>query len=260
MIGNDSRSQLPEEQNTMDQECTSPGTISSDDLAAFAEGLADEQTIEHLRHCPACAREAQELVLLQAALAGRLYRHSCPPAEQLIAYREGELVGNEHLIVSRHLQLCPHCARELAALAHEERQTLAERLGAALQLIKARPAAPQLLPAMRGGRSEDDLSPEGYEYEAGEVNILVTLQPAAAQPGWYDLMGLVYVGEQVPEGIGGAKVELYRDQELVAITAVSPRGQFTIPDVRPASYKLVLLWEHRDIHIEGVQVGPHGAG
>jgi hypothetical protein len=58
----------------------------------------------------------------------------------------------------------------------------------------------------------------------------------------------------VPETVGGAKVELYRDEGLIAITAVSPRGRIAFGALEPASYDLVLVWENREIRLNGVKV------
>ncbi len=259
MVSRVAAGEVPEDAEVMDDACDRPGHIRAEDLMAFVDGTADEVTREHIRHCHACAREAQEMATLEAILSAGLYRYSCPSFEQLYAYQQGELVDSDYLIVSRHVRQCPHCAQELAALAREERRSLGERLHATLQVISARPMGLQIQPAGARGQGAED-SPRPEIYGAGEVELLVTLRPAVFQPGEYDLAGLVHTGGQVPQAVGTAKVELYRGQDLVAITSVSPRGQFTILAVEPGCYELVLLWEHREIHLEGVQVGPQRSG
>jgi hypothetical protein len=58
----------------------------------------------------------------------------------------------------------------------------------------------------------------------------------------------------VPETIGGARVELYRGEGLIAITEISPRGQFTFAKVEPADYDLSLVWQDRELRLKGVSV------
>lgn len=69
----------------MTEPCINPTEIKEGDLMAYVDATADEAVIEHIRRCPACARQAEELAALQAALTARLYRFSCPTPGQLIA-------------------------------------------------------------------------------------------------------------------------------------------------------------------------------
>lgn len=236
----------------MSDVCVNPTEIREGDLMAYVEGTADKSIVRHIRRCPACARQVEELAALQATLTARLYRHSCPTSEQLIAYREDELRGSEKLVVAQHLRQCPHCARELAALARVERKNLGEWLRGMVKTLDAAPVTPQLQPAgVRGDIEAASLAPQVYR--AGEIEIIVSPQPAHAPHRW-DLSGLVHVAGRVPEGIGGARVELYRGEGLIAIATVSPRGHFAFPDVEPAGYDLSLVWGEREVRLKGVRV------
>ena len=64
----------------------------------------------------------------------------------------------------------------------------------------------------------------------------------------------MHVGGLVPENIGGARVELYRGDELVGVNTVSARGRFTFSGVEPAEYQLSLWWEGREIQLSGVHI------
>jgi anti-sigma factor RsiW len=221
---------------------------------AYVDGVAGEAVVRHIRRCPACAHRVQALAGIGAALASNLYRHTCSEPDHLIAYHQGELEGNEKLVVAQHLRQCPHCARELAGLAREERAALRERLRAAIETLEAVLVPPQTAVAVVRDTAETP-RPEPRIYRAGEIDITLGQQAVWAQPGRWDLSGQVRVGGQVPEAIGGARVELYRGAGLIAIAAVDPRGRFSFASLESSGYDLGLLWGGRDIQVKGVQVG-----
>ena len=100
----------------MSEGCINPTAIHEGDLIAYVDGIARKAVTEHIHRCPACAREVGEFKVLQSVLAIKLYRHSCPEPDRLLAYRLGELEDEEILTVARHLDQCPHCARELGTI------------------------------------------------------------------------------------------------------------------------------------------------
>lgn len=236
----------------MDGVCVDPGEIQEGALLAYVDGTAEETVIQHIRRCPACARQVEELAALQTVLTIKLHRFSCPNPDQLIAYRAGELGGNEKLIVVQHLRQCPHCARELAALVHNERPGFGERVRGALKVLEATLVAPRGEPvSVRGDRG---VSPAPQAYRAEEVEVIINQRPSLTSPRGWDLSGLVHIKGQVPETIGKAKVQLYRGEGLIAVEPVSPRGLFTIQDVESTTYDLFLVWEDRGIWLRGVTV------
>lgn len=103
-----------EGKSILSEHCTDPTSIHEGDLMVYVDGTAGAAVIEHVHQCADCASEAKALAELQAVLSASLYRHSCPSAAQLVAYRCGELEGDQDL--AEHLLQCPHCARELADL------------------------------------------------------------------------------------------------------------------------------------------------
>lgn len=237
----------------MNENCIDPTEIQEGDLMAYVDGVADEVVAQHVRRCPACARRAQTLAELGTALAANLYRHTCPESDQLIAYHLGELGGNEKLVVAQHLRQCPHCARELAGLAREERTGLRERLRAAIEVLEATLVMPPRATAVR--EAPEGTRPELRIYQAGDVEITLSQQVVWAQPGRWDLSGQVRVEEQEPGMIGGARVELHRGDGLIAIALLDSEGRFSFASVEPADYDLSLLWEGRDIQVKSVRVG-----
>jgi hypothetical protein len=220
------------EKDIVTETCIDPTGINEGDLMAYVDGTADQAVIEHIHRCPACARQAQELATLQATLTAKLYRASCPTSDQLIAFQRDELRGSEELTVAQHLRQCPHCARELAVLAHDKREDVnsCERSQAAIEV--------RVVPGMVHSAPQ--------VYQLCDTEIGVTQHASQTHPGRWDLSGRVQVGGQVPESIDGTTVQLYQDGELVATTTVSPRGQFTFRDLEPGDYDLSLVWGSRD--------------
>jgi anti-sigma factor RsiW len=215
------------EEDIVTETCIDPTGINEGDLMAYVDGTADQAVIEHIRRCPACARQARGLAALQTTLTVRLYRASCPTPDQLIAYQQGELRGGEELTVAQHLRKCPHCARELAALAHEEGEDAnsGERSWAAIEV--------RIAPGM--------IHPAPQVCQLCDTEVGVTQHASQTHPGRWDISGRVQVGGQVPESVDGTTVELYQDGELVATSMVSPRGQFTFRDLEPGGYHIHLM-------------------
>lgn len=237
----------------MSETCVNPTEIQKGDLMTYVDGTADEIVIQHVRHCPACTRQAEELAAFQAVLTAKLYRFSCPAPDQLIAYQQSELEGNEKLSVVQHLRQCPHCARDLATLVRDERTGFGERVREIVEVLEAVLMTPQLQAAEVRG-IPGAIRPKPQVYRAGEIEIIASQRPARTHLRRWDLSGLVHVGGRVPETIGEAKAELYRGKGLIAITEVSPRGQFTFTAVEPADYDLSLIWGSREVQLKGVQV------
>jgi anti-sigma factor RsiW len=235
------------------ENCIDPAEIQIGDLVAYADGTAGEPVAQHVARCPACARQVEEFAELQAVLSATLYRHTCPEPDQLIAYHQDELTGNEKLVVAQHARQCPHCARELAGLAREERAGLFGRVRDRIERLVATltTPAPSAAPVRDGAGA---LRPKQQVHQAGEMDVIVSLEPAAGEPGLWDVSGLVHVGGEVPETIGGSRVELYRGKGLIAITTVSRRGHFAFSQLEPGSFDLALLWEGREVRLEGVVV------
>ena len=256
----------------MSETCINPAEIQEGDLMAYVDAVADEAIVQHIHRCPACARRAEELAMRQAVLAAKLYRFSCPTPDQLIACQRGELQGSEELTVAQHLRQCPHCARELAALAHQNVETeglgLGEQFRATIKVLEAVLVTPQASPrALSRAVQATGMSgasgvtrPRPQVYRACKTEIVVNQYPSRTHPHRWDLSGLVRVARnqvfRKKPGFShdGARAELYRGEELTAITTISPRGHFVFTAVEPANYDINLVWEDREARLKGVQV------
>lgn len=237
----------------MNENCIDPKEVQEGDLMAYVDGVAGEAVERHIHRCPACARQVQALAGIGTVLASNLYRRACPESDRLIAYHLGELEGSEKLVVAQHLRQCPHCARELAGLAREERISLRERLSAAIEILEATLVIPP--PKVAVVRDAPEACAKQWVYRAGEIEISLGQRAVWAQQDHWDLSGQVHIGGRVPETIGGVRVELYHGQGLIAIAAVDPHGYFAFASVESSTYDFSLLWEGQDIQMKNVRVG-----
>jgi hypothetical protein len=144
----------------------------------------------------------------------------------------------------------------LASFVRGERTGLDAWLRSAVEVLEAA-LMPSRVPAaaLRGDDQDVPPFPRIYQVDEVDVQVILDVQPATAHSHRQDLSGLVYVGGEVPETIGGASVELYREEGLIAISQVSLRGRFTFEALAPANYELVLLWGKREIRLRGIAVG-----
>ena len=237
----------------MERTCIDPGVIKEGDLMAYVDGTASDEVIRHVQRCPACAHQAEELAIHQTFLTLQLYRFSCPPSDQLIAYYQGELAGNEKLSIAQHLRQCPHCARELATLARKEGEGLFRQARKALKMLEATRIVPSLrVAAVREGPARDRPAP--LLYRAGELEVILTQQLSHTDPRRRDLSGLIHIAGRVPETIGEARAELWWGDGLIGVAQVSSHGHFAFTAIEPGNYVLRLIWEEKEIRLEEVKI------
>lgn len=234
-------------------DCIDPAEIKEGDLMAYVDGSAGDTVRQHVSRCAACAAEAQSLVAMQRSLVGTLYRFSCPSPDALAGYLARDLDRNDALLVTQHVRECPHCARELAALARAGRPGagLVRKAMEALEAVLVRPAG-EWQPAVVRGAPGGLVGTE--RYQADEVEVLLALEDPVARGDSQDVTGLLHIGGRVPEGVGEATVELYLDEGLVGLAQVSARGQFHFEGLARGTYAACLVWGAREIWLRGIEV------
>jgi anti-sigma factor RsiW len=238
--------------------CGLPPEPNDQELLAYLDGEADSQIEEHVARCPHCRERARQLARLQGQLTARLYRAVCPTTVELGEYHLGLLAGERAAAVARHLAECPHCAREtgqlreyLDALAPSAEPTPLEQV----QVLVARlvrhiagsiQPAPALAPAyaLRGEEAGPLL------YQAGDVQVSITVEADAARPGRRLLLGFVI-------GMATADLEACLSQEdrPVATVPVDELGNLAVPDLAPGTYHLILRGPTIEVHIPELEVG-----
>ena len=83
------------------------------ELLAYLDGESDPELTAQIKRSPTGLKRAQELARLQSRLTAELYRLECPRSETLGEYQLALLDQTQAIAVARHLQVCPHCTREM---------------------------------------------------------------------------------------------------------------------------------------------------
>ncbi len=166
--------------------CIAPTEIQSGDLLAYVDGAASAQVADHLGRCAACRADAAALAALDVELGAVLFRITCPPTEDLLAYQVNLLGTGEHAQIRLHLHTCLHCQAEVAELAAvplvAKTESLPARLmGAGKRLLDAVLLMPVAQPALqRRGHELNSLV-----YQAGPFQIILAkVPPVVAENIW----------------------------------------------------------------------------
>src|SRR6266487_4702723 len=103
--------------------------VALDDLALIAaiDGEAGPDVMAHLRDCLYCSERAHVFEDMQGLLRKQLFRMFCPTSDELAAYQQGLLNGDQQRPITGHLKECPHCLREFNLLEQLSRETLPAR-------------------------------------------------------------------------------------------------------------------------------------
>jgi predicted anti-sigma-YlaC factor YlaD len=242
-------------------DCIDPGAVHDWELEACADGEAPPHVFEHLERCPACRARVREHAALERLLRQALYRFDCPSPDLLRDYHWRYLPTDERRRVEAHLETCPHCTEELADLADlmtaeraQPSQTLldqARQAAARVRLAVAQLVSPGLSPetavrldvrsamALRGDTQEMLL------FDAEGVMVSVNLEQE--HTGAYTLFGQVLLPE--PAVVAGGHVRLTaREEGMAPAQAVlDANGGFTLPDLCPGVYQLVVCLPDRRI-------------
>lgn len=227
-----------------DSECIQPGALTTADVVAYAEGEASERVVDHLRRCPACAREAKSYAQTNRSLHQALYRVDCPSPQTLGEYNLQLLSTDEQRAVAAHARDCPRCADELRTLREFLRGELFDEsmvrpgLGQQLRRLVATLVPPSTRPAAAGLRGTTDQSVRTYQ--AGNLSITIEWRPGP-RPGTAALVGLVLSEDDVD--LSGHEVRLGAVQETGArATALAQMaddlGNFLFDELRPGRYQL----------------------
>jgi hypothetical protein len=92
------------------------------------------------------------------------------------------------------------------------------------------------------------------EERIGDIEVLITLEPAPHQPNVRNLSGMILERGKVQEAGDLVRVELYLGEGLVALTSDVERGQFALPGIEVADYDMALVWLDQVLWLRSVQV------
>jgi len=234
-------------------ECIDPDEIQVGDLTACVDGEAGARIADHIERCAFCAEKVEAYRQTQGKLLAAYYRASCPSAETLGDFYLNSLASGQKLVVARHLQTCPHCARELGEYSASPDESalldIVGRLkGTISQVVEAMLAPPpaQLL-AARGHPAHRRL------YSADGLKVLLGFHPSAGYR--LTLAGVIIPAKEPPSPVAGVQVELLRQGESVGIDPANELGHFVFPDIPSGEYDLMFDWHNQVILISEVRVG-----
>ncbi|MBN1177672.1 MAG: zf-HC2 domain-containing protein [Anaerolineae bacterium] len=220
--------------------CIDPSEIREGDLAAYADGEADERVRRHVRRCAHCAALVARYAHTDHTLRAGLYRAACPPAETLARWQLHILSPEEELRVAAHVRACPHCQREcmeLEAAGDSAMSLLLDHLKDVTSwLVASRTAAPQ---PVRGG------VPPQQRYRTAELDIFVGTIVVQTQR---QLRG------RIRPPIPGATVWLMPPDAPPRNCQTDITGYFIFPDVPPGKYSLGFAWQGRAVFLRDVDV------
>jgi anti-sigma factor RsiW len=242
--------------------CVYERPLDEVELLMSLDGEASPEVEMHLAQCPQCSQRAADLARVQHLTLANLYRAVCPPSLELGEYHLKLLPAAQAATVQRHLALCPHCTEELAQLTSFMKQAdpyLHPTPGTALRrqvnvliarLASAMPPArasgqPLFAPALAGLRGAER---EPLRYEAGAVQVILEVQRDDARADRQLLDGLVL-------GLDEAlQATLWRAEQQIAAAPVDDLGNFTVGNLTPGQYELILAGEQDEVHIQNLHI------
>ena len=191
---------------------------------------------------------------IDQALTAKLYRVTCPSAEELGEYHLQMLPGERATAVAQHLRTCPHCVQELTQLetylrelAPELTYTLRERvqIWIAQRLPSDLTGQPGFAPALAlRGEVEEPLM-----YEAGDYQLNLEIQEDPAQSGRKAILGLLLGAEEVDFA-----AQLWQNGRRLQTTTVDDLGNFVFAAVPSGTYDLILSRLTAEIHVPAFTV------
>lgn len=239
--------------------CVLPPELEDRVLLAYIDGEADHHVAAHLKRCSYCREKTQRLARLQGQLTARLYRLMCPSTITLGEYHLGILPRDQAQAVAQHMAQCPHCTRETAQLQNYLDE-LASDLAFNPWKQKVKVLIAQLVPGKRENRRLEQLvftptlSVRGeeqglYLYQANGIQVFVEVQDDAEQRGHKVVLGVV-TGMDDRE----LMARLSQAERRVATAPVDDLGNFTISNLAPGSYALILASPEVEVHIQDLEI------
>jgi hypothetical protein len=251
--------------------CSRP--IALDDLALIAaiDGEAGPEVMAHLRDCPYCSERARVFEEMQGLLRKQLFRMFCPTSEELAAYQQGLLDGDQQARIAEHLKECPHCTREFNLLEQLSRETLPARsppptnghsaqshngaVSSKLRQIAAKllvsPAKP-LVGAYGALRGPSQASQ--YAYHAENVQLTIGIQRVVSRSERRVLHGALELDDDLYEELSGATARLTHNETLIRTAELDELGHFVLDDLAPGTYQLAVRLPDREVIVEALSL------
>ncbi len=219
---------------SLSSSCIAPEQVTDRDFLDFDRPVRPEFTM-HLASCSFCRQECQAYKLYDLRLRERLAfktapaRQSCPAPQRLGEYSIGLLPQPERQTVTAHLLGCAWCQQEneslLAWLAPDvpalNVSAVSHLRRVAASLLSGPKSGNYGLAGVRG-------SSDGWPavYQAEDITVTLTFQPAANLRSEYMLIGMVQSMSNPPVSLEGVKLTFLRQGTAFAVEQVDDLGNF----------------------------------
>jgi hypothetical protein len=90
--------------------------LTDDEISLLLDGHANDDLIQHVAQCPACAQRLETARLIEISMKAKLFRADCPAPQTLGDYHAGLLTPDDRKMIAAHLNLCASCRSELQTL------------------------------------------------------------------------------------------------------------------------------------------------
>jgi hypothetical protein len=251
--------------------CSCP--VALDDLALIAaiDGEAGPEVMAHLRDCAYCSERARVFEEMQGLLRKQLFRMFCPTSDELAAYQQRLLYGDQHALITEHLKECPHCTREFNLLEQLSRETLPARSppqtnGKSAQAHQSalpgklrRIAAQLLTPAPKPlagayGALRGPSHASHYAYHAENLQLILGVQRVVSRADRRMIHGALELEDELADAFSGATARLLRNDTLIRTAELDELGNFVLDDLAPGTYQLALCLPDREVIVEALSL------
>jgi len=240
--------------------CIAPHEITEEQLLAYSDGEADDTTLDHMGRCPYCIEQARIIAANQSTLRVLFQRVECPNAHTLGEFHLGLLSADEQSGIKDHLSSCPDCATEVSDLDDFLQEVpiapVAPCLQTQLKRLVARPVPPppgratqRPALAFRGATA-----PPPDVYQAEDIKMVVGLEADGSRAGRKMLLGFTTREGKPIESLTGARVELSRRGQTIALEQVDTLGNFVFCDLTSGEYELMLFTDQEQVVIEMIVI------
>jgi hypothetical protein len=241
-------------------ECIAPHEITEEQLLAYSDGEADDTSVEHIGRCPYCQERARTIAANQSILRILFQRVECPDAHTLGEFHLGLLPADKRAAIEHHLKSCPDCATEISDLAHFLRDVPIMLPPAPLQTqlkrLVARPVTPPPGPVVHQPalvfRGAAAAPPDVYQAE--DIKMVVGLEADGLRAGRKMLLGFTTREGMPIDSLTGARVQLSRRGQAIALERVDTLGNFVFCDLTSGEYELMLFTDQEQIVIETIVI------
>lgn len=229
--------------------------ISDSDLLMYIDGVASPEVSAQIEKNEGYLKRAAALERQQKVWGSYLYRSDCPESLTLGEYHLGRLHASQTKAIEKHLSYCLHCREELAELAafvNVESEEFNDGIVGQVDKIFAQLVS-GVMPlrrsrftfetGLRGGGSD------AYQYEAGSSKIALEVQEDTENPGFQALVGII-------EGLEAEdyEVSLWQAGEMQARAKINDLGGFTLGNLQPGEYQLIIHGPKVEIHVQSFVV------